>query len=130
MKHEIIEDWQIIEDTEDMFAVSDRGRVCQIMNDGSGGLLIDVDEYGETNKRYKTIWLFGTKYYVHRLVATYFIDNPLGLTEVHHRDHNPKNNCVTNLEWTTVSYNNTLRTWHKQFIFNWKLLTWVKLGQF
>lgn len=125
MNFEIFEDWSIIDNTHNMFAVSDRGRICQLLNDGTGGILVDVDDNGETNKRYKTVWLCGTKYYVHRLVATYFVDNPKGMTEVHHRDHNPKNNCVTNLEWTTVSYNNTLRTWDKQYKFDWNKLKWT-----
>lgn len=36
---------------------------------------------------------------VSHLVATAFIPNPNGYTVVHHKDHNPNNNCVENLEW-------------------------------
>ena len=43
--------------------------------------------------------------YVHRLVALAFIDNPNHYTEVNHKDENPKNNTVENLEWCTRSYN-------------------------
>jgi hypothetical protein len=37
--------------------------------------------------------------YVHNLVATYFIANPTGKTNVRHIDGNKDNNDVTNLEW-------------------------------
>lgn len=40
-----------------------------------------------------------THYYVHRLVATHYIPNPLGLAEVNHIDGNRQNNAVENLEW-------------------------------
>lgn len=42
---------------------------------------------------------------VHRLVATCFIPNPLGLPEVNHIDNNPTNNIASNLEWCTKQYN-------------------------
>jgi hypothetical protein len=39
------------------------------------------------------------KEYVHRLVARAFLPNPLGLGYVNHKDANPQNNSVNNLEW-------------------------------
>ena len=43
---------------------------------------------------------------VHRLVAEAFIPNPHNLSCVNHKDENPKNNCVYNLEWCSYQYNN------------------------
>lgn len=43
---------------------------------------------------------------VHRLVATYFIDNPDNLPVVNHKDGNKENNNVDNLEWVSYSDNN------------------------
>ncbi len=37
--------------------------------------------------------------YVHRIIASLFIPNPYNLSDVNHKDSNPSNNCVENLEW-------------------------------
>lgn len=45
--------------------------------------------------------------YIHRLVAEAFIPTNLDVdkTHVNHRDKNPRNNHLSNLEWTTRSEN-------------------------
>lgn len=45
------------------------------------------------------------KCYIHRLVAEIFIQNPSKLPVVNHKDERKSNNCVSNLEWCTQSYN-------------------------
>lgn len=42
---------------------------------------------------------------IHWLVATTFIDNPNNYKETNHKDENPLNNEVSNLEWCTHKYN-------------------------
>lgn len=46
-----------------------------------------------------------TPFYVHRLIAMTYIPNPDNLPCVNHKDENPKNNAVSNLEWCTPTYN-------------------------
>lgn len=43
--------------------------------------------------------------YIHRIIAELFIPNPLNLPQVNHKDCNPANNCVENLEWVTQKDN-------------------------
>lgn len=42
---------------------------------------------------------------VHKLVALAFIPNENNLPQINHKDEDPTNNCVTNLEWCDASYN-------------------------
>lgn len=44
-------------------------------------------------------------YYIHRLVAATFIENPDDFSEVNHKDGNKKNNNVLNLEWCSRGQN-------------------------
>lgn len=61
-----------------------------------------------TYKGKKYIWM------LHRLVAQYFIPNPYNLSEVNHKDENPQNNNVENLEWCTPKYNCNYGTRNKR----------------
>ncbi len=47
---------------------------------------------------------------VHRLVAIVFIPNPNNLPQVNHKDEDPSNNCVGNLEWCDQKYNSNYGT--------------------
>lgn len=46
------------------------------------------------------------RFLVHRLVAQAFIPNPNKYPIINHKDENPSNNKVDNLEWCDVKYNN------------------------
>lgn len=41
----------------------------------------------------------------HRVIASCFLPNPLDLSEVNHKDNDPLNNNVSNLEWCSREYN-------------------------
>lgn len=49
-------------------------------------------------------------FFVHRLVAQTFIPNPNNYPIINHKDENPLNNCVDNLEWCTHKYNSNYGT--------------------
>ena len=58
---------------------------------------------------YKYVQLFNDEghrnMFIHRLVASAYIPNLLNLPQVNHKDENPANNHVSNLEWCTAKYN-------------------------
>lgn len=43
---------------------------------------------------------------IHRVIAKVFIPNPHNYPIINHKDENPANNSVDNLEWCTYKYNN------------------------
>lgn len=57
---------------------------------------------------------------VHHLVAETFIPNPDNLPMINHKDQNPGNNRVENLEWCTAQYNATYADAHKKRNMNLK----------
>ena len=60
-----------------------------------------------SNSGYLYIKLNGKHYYIHRLVALYFIENPKpkDYTLVDHIDRNKTNNHVSNLRWSNKRNN-------------------------
>ena len=64
---------------------------------------------GDNGHGYRTVCICingkPKSFYVHRLVAELFLPNPNRLPEVNHKDENPSNNDVSNLEWCTSKYN-------------------------
>ena len=63
----------------------------------------------KTPKGYLKVWLYKNgkrkMFYVHRLVAQAFLDNPDALPMVNHKDFDKTNNDVGNLEYCTARYN-------------------------
>ena len=96
--------WKDIKDYEGHYQVSNLSRVKSIkfgkerilkpVTDRHGYLIVGLWK----NNKQKT-------YKVHRLVAEAFIPNPYNLPQVNHKDENPLNNNVNNLEWCNSKYN-------------------------
>lgn len=95
------EKWKDIEDYENIYQVSNKGRV---RNKKTNRLLTP------SGKPYLTIKLYKngkhTAKRVHRLVACAFLENPQKLNVVNHKDENKLNNNADNLEWCTQKQNN------------------------
>lgn len=71
-------------------------KMRDLSTDKDGYKYIGLSKKGEKRKNYR----------IHRLVATAFIPNPNNLPYINHKDTNPSNNHVDNLEWCTIEYNN------------------------
>ena len=100
--------WKDIEGYEGLYQVSNLGRVKSLnyhrtgkekilrLEKSQGYYIADLCINGKA-KHYK----------VHRLVAEAFIPNPENLPEINHKDENPSNNNVNNLEYCDRKYNNS-----------------------
>lgn len=94
--------WKEIKGYENRYAVSNRGRVMNLM---SGKVLKNrINGHG-----YEHVLLCKNgkqkNYKVHRLVAQAFIPNKLNLPYINHLDEVKTNNNVSNLEWCSASQN-------------------------
>lgn len=56
-------------------------------------------------KGYLYVDMYQKKKKVHRLVAEAYLPNPFNLPIINHKDNNPANNHVENLEWCDYKYN-------------------------
>ena len=121
--------WKDIKNYEDLYQVSNYGRVKRL------GVYRTSARYYKKGRYYPTkimtssigkhgyccVQLFDYSgsfktIRIHRLVAEAFIPNPKNKPQVNHKDGNKENNCVNNLEWCTNGENgkhawdNNLRT--------------------
>lgn len=108
-----MEIWKDIPGYEGIYQVSSFGRVKSLARKtcnqyGKEDHILSPGWIGP-NKHYLFVHLCKKgnrkKYLVHQLVASVFIPNPLNLPHVNHKDENPQNNCVDNLEWCSPKYN-------------------------
>lgn len=111
----IVERWKEIVGFEGFYEVSDKGnvrsltrkiiksngvvqvrngRMCNITENQDGYRIVKLSK--NSNSRY---------YFVHRLVALMFVDNPGKFTEVNHLNCIRNDNYYENLEWTTHNKN-------------------------
>ena len=92
------ENWLPVAGYEDHYEVSDLGNVRNVktgyilkpMNGGIGYMVVGLSKHGKVKQ-----------HYVHRLVATAFVENPHNYNIVNHLDESRDNNRADNLEWTT-----------------------------
>ena len=101
----MVELWKDIAGYENLYQVSNLGNVVSLKHkkpfilkpqkDDKGYLRVVLRIFNKTPK-----WCF-----VHRLVAKAFIENPNNYPIINHKDENPLNNNVENLEWCSYQYN-------------------------
>lgn len=105
MKNIDIEVWKDIKGYEGQYQVSNLGNVRSLNYNHTGQ--IRLLKQVPTKTGYLRVNLGSNKINrsVHRLVAEAFLPNPNNLPCINHKDCNPQNNIVDNIEWCTVTYN-------------------------
>lgn len=113
----ITEQWKDIYGYEGIYQVSNLGRVKSLKCGKERILKSCVNGFGYhlvnlyLNKGYKSL-------YVHRLVATAFIDNPNNRREIDHINRDKNDNRACNLRWVTRKENMDNRT--DDWVHEWK----------
>lgn len=102
--------WKDIEETEGFYQVSNLGRFKRVARQRDkkyfDELILTLGHYSNDYPQFNCS-VNGVRItaIAHRLVAKYFVDNPLNLPEVNHKDGVRRNIRADNLEWTTRSGN-------------------------
>lgn len=106
------EEWKDIKGYEGKYLISNYGRVKGLRNERrthSHIMKLTIAENGyihvglRDKRKQKT-------FKVHRLVCMAFLSNIDNLPHVNHKDENPSNNTLENLEWCTAKYNSNYGT--------------------
>lgn len=116
--------WKEIEGYEDRYEVSNDGNVRSLLYYSSRKQrfvfrkkprLLKIETTHDGYKRVCLSYERNMKHHlVHRLVATAFIPNPKNYPSINHKDENPANNNVSNLEWCNHKYNSNYGTLRKR----------------
>jgi len=107
--------WKDLVDFENYYQVSDLGKVRRKLSptyykDGRVAFFSQTILKASIDKKgYLRVFLsVNSKQYsrrIHRLVAKTFLENPLNLPQVNHKDCIKNNNKIENLEWCTNKEN-------------------------
>lgn len=106
--------WKDIAGLDGAFQVSNLGRVKSLPRERSNGKGVyttkeKILKPATHRFGYKFVYvqkdLEKKRFYVHRLVADAFLEKKPGKPYVNHKDGNPANNKVSNLEWCNRSEN-------------------------
>ena len=106
--------WKDIPEYEGYYQASNLGRIKSLtrIKYANGGSYMSKEiilKQATTKLRYKSVALckngIQKHYWVHRLIALTFLPNPNEWPDINHKDENPSNNNVENLEWCTTKYN-------------------------
>lgn len=111
-----MEEWKDIVGYEGLYQVSTLGRVKSLARKDPRGHQLK-GKYLKPNKDTQGYYRVSLskdgivcRKGIHRLVAETFIDNPCDYPQVNHKDEQPTNNQVDNLEWCTAEYNTNYGT--------------------
>jgi len=104
--------WKPIKGFEEIYSISNLGRVKRISNFKLCNKKY-IDNYFlkplDNGRGYYRIKLskngVSKRFMLHRLLADAFLQNPNNYKIINHKDHNKKNNELYNLEWCTQKYN-------------------------
>lgn len=100
--------WEYIPNTDNMYKVSNKGRIISFHKGREHYLNPSVTKKGYA--RVSICFCNGKRQvFVHCIVAEVFLENPYGYKEINHKDGNKLNNNVDNLEYCSSKYN----SWHK-----------------
>lgn len=101
--------WKDVKGYEGLYQVSNLGRVKSLTGNKKNYGIYGKILKGINNRNYLRVSLSKNGkpkiISIHRLVAETFIPNPNNYPYINHKDENPSNNCVDNLEWCTPDYN-------------------------
>lgn len=112
-----MEIWKPIKNYEDLYEVSNCGRVRGIervvrykCGTRQHTVKAKIKAILDNGKGYKIVNLYkennGKMFYIHRMVAEAFITNHENKETVNHKDFDKSNNYVDNLEWASYTENN------------------------
>ena len=111
--------WKDIEGYEGLYQISNYGVVKSLKKYAGKSLRKEkiLKTYKDKDGYIKVILCKNSKtrfLSIHRLLAEVFIPNPDNLPQINHKDENPLNNKVDNLEWCTQQHN-VIHSKHKMY---------------